>query len=576
MSTTLLDVRAVRARFTALDRGLAFFDGPGGTQCPDEVIDAISRYLREDNANIGAPYETSVRTVELIERARAAAGRFLSCHPDEVAFGQSMTSLNFLLTRALGRQLERGDEIVCTRLDHDANVAPWLALEQDLGVVVRFAGVHDDLSLDLDDLEAQLSERTRVVAFPIASNAVGTTPDVARIVELAHGAGALAWADAVHYGPHGPIDVTGWDVDVLLCSPYKFFGPHMGLAFGKREFLESLQPYKVRPADDDPVGNRFQHGTQQHELLAGFVAAVEYVESLGWEAIVGHETQLGQRFLDGAPGRGRALRAADDGGTRADVRVQPAGPLVRAGRDRAGRARDRGLARRLLRDRDHEAARARGNRRRAGRLRPLQHARTRSTGCWRRSTSWLTVTELLQELIRFDTTNPPGDEAACIEFVRAQLEAAGCETTIYAKDPARPNLVSRLSGGDAPPLLLQGHVDVVTTAGQDWTQPPFEARLEDGYVWGRGALDMKGGVAMLVHAFLRARRENVQLPGDLVLVVLSDEEAGGDLGARFLVEEHPELFEGMRYALGEFGGFTLESAASASIRSRWPRSRSAG
>jgi cysteine desulfurase family protein (TIGR01976 family) len=212
-----------------------------------------------------------------------------------------MTSLNFLLTRALGRRLERGDEIVCTRLDHDANVAPWLALAEDLGVVVRFAGVHDDLSLDLDDLEAQLSERTRVVAFPIASNAVGTTPDVARVVELAHGAGALAWADAVHYGPHGRIDVSGWDVDVLLCSPYKFFGPHMGLAFGKREFLESLRPYKVRPSDNEPVGNRFQHGTQQHELLAGFVAAVEYVESLGWDAIVGYETQLGHRFLDGVP-----------------------------------------------------------------------------------------------------------------------------------------------------------------------------------------------------------------------------------------------------------------------------------
>jgi cysteine desulfurase family protein (TIGR01976 family) len=301
MSTTLLDVEAVRRRYSALDRGLAFFDGPGGTQCPDEVIEAIAAYLREDNANIGAPYETSLRTVELIERARTAAGRFLSCHPDEVAFGQSMTSLNFLLTRALGRELREGDEVLCTRLDHDANVAPWLALAEDIGVVVRFAGVRDDLTLDLDDLEAQLSERTKVVAFPVASNAVGTTPDVARVVELARGAGALAWADAVHYGPHGPIDVAAWDVDVLLCSPYKFFGPHMGLAFGKREFLERLRPYKVRPSDDDPVGNRFQHGTQQHELLAGFVAAVEYVEALGWDAIVEHETQLGRRFLDGIP-----------------------------------------------------------------------------------------------------------------------------------------------------------------------------------------------------------------------------------------------------------------------------------
>ena len=169
----------------------------------------------------------------------------------------------------------------------------------------------------------------------------------------------------------------------------------------------------------------------------------------------------------------------------------------------------------------------------------------------------MTVTELVQELIRFDTTNPPGNETACIEFIRGQLDEAGCETRIYAKDPARPNLVSRLSGGSAPPLLLQGHVDVVTTARQTWTHPPFEARLEDGYVWGRGALDMKAGVAMLVHAFLHAKREGVQLPGDLALVVLSDEEAGGDLGARYLVEEQPELFEGMRYALGEFGGFTL-------------------
>ena len=169
----------------------------------------------------------------------------------------------------------------------------------------------------------------------------------------------------------------------------------------------------------------------------------------------------------------------------------------------------------------------------------------------------LTVTELLQELIRFDTTNPPGNETACIEFVRAQLEEAGCATETYAKDPARPNLVSRLPGGDAPPLLLQGHVDVVTTAGQSWTYPPFEGRLEHGEVWGRGALDMKAGVAMLVHAFLRARLENAALPGDLVLVVLSDEENGGDLGARYLVEERPELFTGMRYALGEFGGFTL-------------------
>ncbi len=296
-------MEAVRRRYSALQRELAFLDGPGGTQCPDEVIDAIAAYLREDNANVGAPYETSVRTVELIERARAAAGRFLNCHPDEVAFGPSMTSLNFLLTRALGRTLRQGDEIVCTVLDHDANVSPWLELAHDLGVVVRLAGVTDELELDLEELESLLSERTRVVAFPVASNAVGTTPDVARIVELAHGAGALAWADAVHYGPHGPIDVSGWDVDVLLCSPYKYFGPHLGVAFGKRALLESWRPYKVRPAANEPVGHRFEHGTQQHELLAGFVASVEYLESIGWDPIVAYERGLGQRFLDGLPER---------------------------------------------------------------------------------------------------------------------------------------------------------------------------------------------------------------------------------------------------------------------------------
>jgi cysteine desulfurase family protein (TIGR01976 family) len=301
MSTTLLDVNAVRARFSALQRRLAFFDGPGGTQCPDEVIDAIAAYLRESNANVGAPYETSRRTDALVEHAHDRAADFLGCTPGEVAFGQSMTALNFLLTRALGRTLRAGDEVVVTTLDHDGNVAPWLELAHDLGVVVRTAGVLGDLSLDYDSLAAQLTERTRVVAFPVAANSVGTAPDVRRIVELAHGAGALAWADAVHYGPHGPIDVAAWDVDVLVCSPYKFFGPHLGLAFGKRDLLESWRPYKVRPAADQPVGHRFELGTMQHELLAGFVAAVDYVESLGWEAVVAHERVLGERFLAGMP-----------------------------------------------------------------------------------------------------------------------------------------------------------------------------------------------------------------------------------------------------------------------------------
>jgi len=212
-----------------------------------------------------------------------------------------MTGLNFLLTRAFARTLSAGDEVLVTKLDHDANVAPWLELEHDLGIVVRFVEVTDELALDYDDLERQLSEKTRVVAFPIAANSVGTAPDVRRVVDLAHSAGALAWADAVHYGPHGPIDGAGWDVDVLICSPYKFFGPHLGLAFGKRDLLESWRPYKVRPALNEPVGHRFELGTLPHELLAGFVAAVDYIDSLGWEAIQSHERELGERFLAGLP-----------------------------------------------------------------------------------------------------------------------------------------------------------------------------------------------------------------------------------------------------------------------------------
>jgi len=296
-----LDVNAVRAQFTALDRRLAFFDGPGGTQCPDAVIDAIAGYLRESNANIGAPYETSRRTDELVTLSRERAASFLGCSSGEVAFGPSMTALNFLLTRAFARTLREGDEVVVTALDHDANVAPWLELARDLGIVVRVADLTDELEVDYDDLERLLSDRTRVVAFPVAANSVGTAPDVRRIVEVAHQVGALTWADAVHYAPHGPINVTAWDVDVLVCSPYKYFGPHLGLAYGKGELLESWRPYKVRPAANEPIGHRFELGTAQHELLAGFVAAVDYVDSLGWHAIQSHEAALGERFLAGIP-----------------------------------------------------------------------------------------------------------------------------------------------------------------------------------------------------------------------------------------------------------------------------------
>jgi cysteine desulfurase family protein (TIGR01976 family) len=289
MTTTVFDVEAVRARFTALRRPAVFFDGPAGTQVPDEVIEAIAGYLRHWNANVGGEFETSRYTGQLLEDADLTAARFLGCLPIEVIFGPSMTNLNFMLTRTVGRELREGDEVVVTKLDHDANVAPWLELAHDLGLVVHFA------DFDLSDLESQLSERTRVVAFPWASNALGTLVDAERISALAHDAGALAWVDAVHYAPHGPIDVAAVGADVLLCSPYKFYGPHLGLAFVRGELLERWRPYKVRPAPG------YETGTMQHELLAGFVAAVEYVESIGWDAITAHERELGQRFLDGLP-----------------------------------------------------------------------------------------------------------------------------------------------------------------------------------------------------------------------------------------------------------------------------------
>jgi cysteine desulfurase family protein (TIGR01976 family) len=296
-----LDLEAIRARFPALAAGGVLLDAPGGTQCPQSVLDAISGYLRESNANLGGAFAASRRSDELVAQAHATAAAFLGCRAEETIFGQNMTTLNFALTRILGRTLEPGDEILTTRLDHDGNIAPWLELGRDLGLRVELVEIHDDTTLDLDDLERKLTQRTKVVAFPLAANAFGTTTDAAHIVELAHAAGALAWIDAVHYAPHGPIDVAALDPDVLLCSPYKFFGPHLGLAYGREELLRSWRPYKVRPAADEPVGSRFETGTLAHELLAGFVAAVDYLDEIGWDAIQTHERALGQRFLDGLP-----------------------------------------------------------------------------------------------------------------------------------------------------------------------------------------------------------------------------------------------------------------------------------
>jgi cysteine desulfurase family protein (TIGR01976 family) len=301
VARVLTTVEAVRARFSALRRDLAFFDGPGGTQVPDSVIDAIATYLREGNANLGGPFETSRVSDALVTKAHATAAAFLNATMDEVAFGANMTTLNFAMSRAASRDWRQGDEIVCTQLDHDGNVSPWLEIAHDKGLTVHFVRVDDECRLDLDHLRTLVGARTRVVAFPWAANAVGTLTPVAEIAGIAREAGALAWVDAVHYGPHGPIDVQATGVDVLLCSPYKFYGPHLGLAFGRRELLESWRPYKVRPADPFPVGHRYETGTLAHELLAGFVAAVEYLEDVGWDFIQEHERTLGQRFLDGLP-----------------------------------------------------------------------------------------------------------------------------------------------------------------------------------------------------------------------------------------------------------------------------------
>ena len=301
MARVLTTVEQVRAQFGALQRPLAFFDGPGGTQVPDAVIDAIAHYLREENANTGGPFATSYATDAVLERAHATAARLLGASVEEVAFGANMTTLNFALSRAASREWQAGDEIVCTRLDHDANVAPWLEIAHDLGLQVRFADVDSRCRLDLDHLRSLLSDRTRVVAFPWAANSVGTLTPVAEVAALAHEAGALAWVDSVHYAPHGPIDVREAGADVLVCSPYKFYGPHLGLAYLRQEVAERWRPYKVRPSADEPMGHRFETGTLAHELLAGFVAAVEYLDGVGWDFVIEHERELGQRFLDGLP-----------------------------------------------------------------------------------------------------------------------------------------------------------------------------------------------------------------------------------------------------------------------------------
>src|SRR5215471_8624363 len=297
-----LDVAAVRQRFSSL-RDFAFLDASGGTQVPDEVGEAIARALREASANLGAGYATSRRVGEILEEAERKAARFLGCEPHEVIFGANMTSLDFTLTRTAGRGFRPGDEILVSSLDHDGGVAPWLELAHDAGLVVRHIELNDDTTLDFADLQRKLGPRTKVVAFAWASNAIGTVVDARRVCQLAHKAGALAWVDAVHYAAHEPIDVREIGADVLICSPYKFCGPHLGVAFGRAEVIDRWRPYKARPAPTDPLGRRFETGTLPYELLAGFNATIDYLDSIGgFAAIVPYERSLGQRFLDGISG----------------------------------------------------------------------------------------------------------------------------------------------------------------------------------------------------------------------------------------------------------------------------------
>ena len=310
------DIGWVRSQFPALERGETFFDGPGGTQVPYRVIEAVGGYLASSNANLHGPFRTSRESDAVVDEAHRAAADLLGCASREIVFGPNMTSLTFWLSRALALEWEPGDEIVVTRLDHDANHAPWMALrERGLRIrEVRFDP--EDCTLDLEDLRSKLSSSTKLVAVGYASNAVGTVNDIAAITADAHAAGARVFVDAVHYAPHGPIDVRALDCDFLACSAYKFFGPHQGLLFGKEEHWERLHAYKVRPADDELPG-RFETGTQNHECMAGTTAAIEYLAELGaryqggdhggrrerlrsaMRAILSYESDLAARLIRG-------------------------------------------------------------------------------------------------------------------------------------------------------------------------------------------------------------------------------------------------------------------------------------
>jgi cysteine desulfurase family protein (TIGR01976 family) len=305
-------VEQLRSQFPALRRQVdgvtpVFLDGPGGTQVPQRVIDAIVHYLSTCNANHGGVFLTSRESDAILDRAHAAAARFLNApSPREIVFGQNMTSLTMHLSRSLARTWRPGDEVLVTRLDHDANVRPWVLAARDSGATAHFVDVRpEDCTLDLEDLDRKLTPRVKLLAVTAASNVVGTMNDIAALARKAHAVGAKLFVDAVHYAPHGPIDVQAWDCDFLACSAYKFFGPHVGILWGKARWLEELEPYKVKPCVDT-LPDRWMTGTQNHEGLAGVAAAVDYLEEIGggdvrrgMTAIRAHEKELGRRLLAG-------------------------------------------------------------------------------------------------------------------------------------------------------------------------------------------------------------------------------------------------------------------------------------
>lgn len=316
---TLLDPISLRTQFPALQqevngRPAVYLDGPGGTQVPQSVIDAMSNYLSQGSSNLGGPFLTSRLTNETADAARSAMMDFLNARrPEEIVFGQNMTSLTFAVSRAITRTWQPGDEIILTRLDHDANISPWLMAAEDRGLIIRWLDFDTvDCTHKLESLSGLLNERTRLVAVTYASNAVGSISDIKRITQMAHAAGALVYVDSVHYAPHGLIDVQELDCDYLVSSAYKYFGPHTGILYGKYELLDNIVAYKVRPAPSKPAG-KWETGTQSFESLAGVTAAIDYIAGLGtsggdrrqqivsaMKRIKQYETELSEQFLRGA------------------------------------------------------------------------------------------------------------------------------------------------------------------------------------------------------------------------------------------------------------------------------------